>query len=60
MHGLKLTQNLYRLVVMKDLMKTLLPLLVTGKFEQIWLTPNFTNVFHQQKKTSGQKHTVWK
>ena len=49
-HGLKLTENLYTLVVMKDLMKILLPLLGTQKIEENWLTPNFSNAFQQQKR----------
>ena len=49
-HGLKLTENLYTLVVMKDLMKILLPLLGTEKIEENWLTPNFNNAFQQQKR----------
>ena len=55
MHGLKLTQNLYTLVAMKDLMKTLLPLLVTEKTEENMLTHNFRNDFQQQKKNISIK-----
>ena len=50
MHRLKLTQNLYTLVRMKDLMKSLLPLLGTEKIEENWLIPNFRNDFQHQKK----------
>ena len=45
-----LTQNLYTLIVMKYLMKTLLPLLGTEKTEENYLTPNFSHEFQQQKK----------
>ena len=55
MHGLKLTQNLYTLVAMKDLMKTLLPLLGTEKTEENMLTHNFRNDFQQQKKNISIK-----
>ena len=55
MHGLKLTQNLYTLVAMKDLMKTLLPLLGTKKTEENMLTHNFRNDFQQQKKNISIK-----
>ena len=44
-HGLRLTQKMYTLVVMKYLMKTLLPLLGTEKIPENWLTPNFSNAF---------------
>ena len=56
-HGLNLTQNLYTLVVMKYLMKTLLPLLGTEKVEENCLTPNFSHEFEEQKKKYLQKRT---
>ena len=37
---------------MRNLMKTLLPLLGIEKIEENWLTPNFSNTFQQQKKNS--------
>ena len=48
-HGLKLTQNLYPLVMIKDLMKTLLPLLGTEKIEENCLTPIFSHAVQQQQ-----------
>ena len=45
-----LFQNLYTLVVMKYLMKTLLPLLGTEKIEENSWTSNFSHDFQQQKK----------
>ena len=52
-----LTQNLYTLVVMKYLMKTLFPLLGTEKIEENCLTPNFSHEFEEQKKKYLQKRT---
>ena len=49
-HGLYLTQNMYPLVVMTNLMKTLLPLLGTQKIEENCLTANFSDAFLQQQK----------
>ena len=40
---------------MRNLMKTLLPLLGIEKIEENWLTPNFSNTFQQQKKNSWIK-----
>ena len=45
-----LFQNLYTLVVMKYLMKTLLPLLGTEKIEENSWTSNSSHDFQQQKK----------
>ena len=61
-HGLYLTQNMYPLVVMTNLMKTLLPLLGTQKIEENCLTANFSDAFLQQQKniwikTKGLKLT---
>ena len=49
-HGLRLTQNLYTLVVMKYLMKTLLPLFGPERIEENCFTPSFSDSFQQQKK----------
>ena len=61
-HGLYLTQNMYPLVVMTNLMKTLLPLSGTQKIEENCLTANFSDAFLQQQKniwikTKGLKLT---